>query len=191
MLQKTDNPSNPTQAGQGLRRILLMTCAIFCVALTTMAAVGASEGEPVSAGVIESNSEELLMPLAAVETVDAIGLPGHVDGLLIANAPAHLPRLLWMEVTAYCACKKCCGPDAQGLTASGKRVNYNDGRFVAADTGVLPFGTKLSIPGYHQGDVVEVIDRGGAIKGQKLDLYFPTHEAALDWGRQWVAVTVY
>jgi 3D (Asp-Asp-Asp) domain-containing protein len=100
-------------------------------------------------------------------------------------------RIVRMEVTGYCPCKKCCGPEARGITASGKRVSYDRGRFVAADTRVLPFGTKLSVPGYHGGRAVEVIDRGGAIKGKKLDLYFPTHEAALQWGRRHVDVTVY
>jgi 3D (Asp-Asp-Asp) domain-containing protein len=94
-----------------------------------------------------------------------------------------------MEVTAYCPCTKCCGPKAQGLTANGQSVSYNDGKFVAADTDVLPFGTRLLIPGYHA-DAVEVIDRGGAIKGNRLDVFFPTHEAALEWGRRQVDVIV-
>jgi 3D (Asp-Asp-Asp) domain-containing protein len=99
-------------------------------------------------------------------------------------------RSIRMEVTAYCPCTKCCGENAQGITASGRDVSYNNSRFVAADTAVLPFHTKLVIPGYHGGATVEVIDRGGAIKGNKLDLYFPTHEEALQWGRQWLDVSV-
>jgi 3D (Asp-Asp-Asp) domain-containing protein len=100
-------------------------------------------------------------------------------------------RQLEMEVTAYCACPRCCGPNARGITASGKHVSHNNGRFVAADTRLLPFGTKLSIPGYHGGVEVEVIDRGGAIKGNKLDVYFPTHEQARQWGRRKLLVTVF
>jgi 3D (Asp-Asp-Asp) domain-containing protein len=99
-------------------------------------------------------------------------------------------RTIRMEVTAYCPCVKCCGPKAQGLTASGKHVSHNNGRFVAADTSILPFGTRLVIPGYADDQAVEVADRGGAIKGNKLDLFFSTHEAALQWGRQTVEVTV-
>src|SRR5687767_11078009 len=71
-------------------------------------------------------------------------------------------RAVFMEVTAYCPCKKCCGPKAQGLTASGRHVSHNEGRFVAADTSVLPFHTKLVIPGYASNLPVEVLDRGGA-----------------------------
>ena len=100
-------------------------------------------------------------------------------------------RTVRMEVTAYCPCTKCCGPNAQGITASGLPVSHNGGRFVAADTSLLPFRTKLLIPGYHAAaGPVEVIDRGGAIKGKRLDVYYPTHAEALEWGRQWVNVTV-
>ena len=94
-----------------------------------------------------------------------------------------------MEVTAYCACKKCCGPKAQGITASGKRVSHNNGQFVAADR-KFRFGTKLLIPGYADGKAVEVLDRGGAIKGNKLDVYFASHSEAKKWGRQKLTVTI-
>jgi len=108
----------------------------------------------------------------------------------MALPPQHKAsaRIVMMEVTAYCPCPKCCGPKAVGITASGKAIAYNAGRFVAADNS-LPFGTKLMIPGY-DAQPVEVIDRGGAIKGNKLDVFFPTHEEALKWGRRHLAVTV-
>lgn len=86
-----------------------------------------------------------------------------------------------MVVTAYCPCTVCCGPQAQGVTASGRPVSANGGRFVAADRDI-PFGTMLVIPGYHDGRPVEVLDRGGAIEGNRLDVYFPTHDEARRWG---------
>ena len=121
--------------------------------------------------------------------------------MLITSAPVKIdapapmliptkPRVVMMEVTAYCPCKKCCGPRAQGITASGKRVNFNGGLFVAADKNVFDFHTKLKIPGYARGRAVPVLDRGGAIKGNKLDVFFPSHTEALKWGRQRIAVTV-
>ena len=87
-----------------------------------------------------------------------------------------------MEVTAYCPCTICCGKGAHGVTASGRSISFNHSQFVAADTSILPFGTRLVIPGYGNAPV-EVIDRGGAIKGNKLDVFFPTHEQARAWGR--------
>ena len=99
-------------------------------------------------------------------------------------------RTVLMEVTAYCPCDLCCGKHSKGITASGKPVSFNGGRFVAADTRVLPFGTQLRVPGYDGGNVVEVADKGGAIKGNKLDVYFPDHKTALRWGRQILPVEV-
>jgi hypothetical protein len=70
--------------------------------------------------------------------------------LLHDDTPAApVANVIWMEVTAYCPCTKCCGPNAHGITASGKEVSYNGGVFVAADTSHYPFGTKLSVPGYN------------------------------------------
>ncbi len=94
--------------------------------------------------------------------------------------------LLWLlmlnwqpaEITAYCACEKCCGTDSPNITASGYRIQPND-KFVAAQKSV-PFGTKIFIPNY--GWTI-VRDRGGAIKGNRLDVFFDSHTAALQWGR--------
>jgi 3D (Asp-Asp-Asp) domain-containing protein len=99
------------------------------------------------------------------------------------------PRTRTMEVTAYCPCKKCCGKNAHGVTASGLRVSHNAGLFVAADTD-LKFHTKLIIPGYGGDKPVPVLDRGGAIKGNRIDVFFASHKAALEWGRRKVDVTV-
>jgi 3D (Asp-Asp-Asp) domain-containing protein len=105
-------------------------------------------------------------------------------------SPRADKRIVWMRVTAYCANKKCCGPHACGITASGKPVSFNGGKFVAADTGVLPFGTKVSIPGYHGGQPVPVIDRGGAIRGNRLDVFFPSYQTAVNWGVKWLPVEI-
>jgi 3D (Asp-Asp-Asp) domain-containing protein len=109
----------------------------------------------------------------------------------VATTPPRVTRRqIWMEVTAYCACTRCCGPNARGVTASGLPVTHNLGRFAAADSSVLPLGSRIHVPGYHEGQSIPVIDRGGAIKGNKLDVFFPTHEQALKWGRRWLLVTV-
>ena len=120
---------------------------------------------------------------------------------------SHSPqgRTVYIETTGYCACEKCCswernwrfqpvfsnGPNKGkvkkiGICADGTLAKRGT---LAADTRYFPFGTKIHIPGYGMGTVH---DRGGAIKGRtKLDLFFQTHQQALNWGRKKIKVTIY
>lgn len=109
--------------------------------------------------------------------------------LAAASWSAPGPRLVRMRVTAYCPCEICCGPRAAGITASGRTVAADNGRFVAADP-VLAFGTRLVVPGYNAGRPVRVLDRGGAIRGRSLDVYFDSHERARRWGVRYLAVAI-
>lgn len=86
------------------------------------------------------------------------------------------------KVTAYCACVKCCGK-TNGITASGTKATAN--RTVAAPSS-FAFGTKIVING--QTYVVE--DRGGAIQGNRIDLYMDSHAEALSWGVRYLDVEV-
>ncbi|MCE9591775.1 MAG: 3D domain-containing protein [Planctomycetes bacterium] len=107
------------------------------------------------------------------------------------NRPLRVARTITMVVTAYSPDARSCGKSADGITASGYSVWTNGMKMVAADTRLLPFGTLLTIPGYHGGKPVPVLDRGGAIKGNRLDLLFPTHEQARQFGRKTLTVTVW
>ena len=86
-------------------------------------------------------------------------------------------------ITAYCPCMKCCGK-TDGITASGDKAT--EGVTVAMDKS-MPFGTKIYIDGV--GERI-VQDRGGAIKGNRIDLYFDSHQEALNFGRQTKQVTI-
>jgi 3D (Asp-Asp-Asp) domain-containing protein len=97
-------------------------------------------------------------------------------------------KTVHMRVTAYCPCSHCCGEYADGITASGHHIEQGD-RFAAADRR-YGFGTVLIIPGYNGSAPVKVLDRGGAIKGDKLDVFFNTHQEALEWGVQYLDVKV-
>jgi 3D (Asp-Asp-Asp) domain-containing protein len=48
----------------------------------------------------------------------------------------------------------------------------------------------MLIPGYSNSQPVKVLDRGGAIKGNRLDVFFATHEEALEWGVQYLEVKI-
>lgn len=93
-----------------------------------------------------------------------------------------------MRVTAYCPCPICCGEYSDGITACGHKIQPGD-TFVAAD-GRYSFGTEMLIPGYNNSQPVKVLDRGGAIKGNKLDVFFATHQEALEWGVKHLDVKV-
>ncbi len=98
-------------------------------------------------------------------------------------------RTVRMNVSAYCPGACCCGAFADGITASGQPVTANGGKFIASPR-AYPFGTRMIVPGYNDGKPTPVLDRGGSIKGNRLDLYFPTHAAALGWGRQYLLVRI-
>lgn len=86
-------------------------------------------------------------------------------------------------ITAYCPCQKCCGK-TDGITASGEKAVQ--GVTIATDKSI-PFGTKVYIEGV--GERI-VQDRGGAIKENRIDLYFNDHQSALEFGRQTKEVTI-
>ncbi len=93
------------------------------------------------------------------------------------------PKTVIFRVTGYCSCSKCCGKFASGYTSSGTKATA--GRTVAAST-QYDFGTKLLI----NGTTYTVEDRGGAITGNKIDIYFDTHAEAIAWGVKYLPVEV-
>jgi 3D (Asp-Asp-Asp) domain-containing protein len=197
LVNPTTNAHPTTTIARFARRLLVAVSVIIGVGLAGVGfARGTAERRPTIVWVLRGQPVVLAQQPVKVESNELLrDVEPQLAKATIAKPQAAVTaatgkRVIMMEVTAYCPCTKCCGPEAQGLTASGKPVSYNDGLFVAADTSKLPFGTKLSIPGYGDGRAVEVIDRGGAIKGERLDVFFPTHAEALQWGRQMVAVTV-
>lgn len=80
-----------------------------------------------------------------------------------------------MKVTAYTSHDK--GMDGKGITASGERVQ--EGRTIAGDP-EIPFGSQIYIPAL--GKTYTVTDRGGAIRGDRLDVYMEDRRQALEFG---------
>ena len=114
---------------------------------------------------------------------------GDSDSISPAAEPVIEEETEWMvfEATAYCPCEKCCGkwaknrPSGVVYTASGEVAE--EGITIAADWSVLPKGTVVEIDGV--GTRI-VQDKGGAIKGNRIDIYFQSHHEALEYGRQTV-----
>ena len=88
-----------------------------------------------------------------------------------------------MKITAYTARDK--GMNGKGITANGEKVI--EGRTIAADSSI-PFGTEIYIP--ELGKTFVVTDRGGAIYGDRLDLFMESRKDALRFGVQDLGVLI-
>jgi 3D (Asp-Asp-Asp) domain-containing protein len=82
-----------------------------------------------------------------------------------------------INASAYTASADECGK-SDGITASGKKVKENE---TIACPKSFAFGTKINIEGY--GTYI-CQDRGGAIKGNKIDIYVETKAQAFAFGRR-------
>ena len=89
-----------------------------------------------------------------------------------------------VEATAYTAeCEGCIG-----ITKTGVDLNANpDAKVIAVDPSVIPLGSKVYVEGY---GYATAEDTGGAIKGNRIDVFVPEQNDALQWGRKQVKVTI-
>ena len=109
----------------------------------------------------------------------------------------HIPKKIEVITTGYCKCQKCCGwtrnwkgqpvyaygklkgkKKKVGITSLGVKAQKGT---IAADLSKFPYNTVIYIPGYGWGKVEDI---GSAIKGYHIDLYFDSHQEALNWGKQ-------
>lgn len=113
---------------------------------------------------------------------------------LLEEIPAEPdePELVYLgefTVTHYCPCSLCCGQWADGITATG--TTATEGRTIAVDPTVIPYGSEVIVY-YEDGTIAHYIaeDCGGAIKGNRLDVYMGSHRAALAAGVKTASVYV-
>ncbi|MFC5735631.1 LysM peptidoglycan-binding and 3D domain-containing protein [Cytobacillus gottheilii] len=89
-----------------------------------------------------------------------------------------------VEATAYTAsCNGCSGTTATGINL---KQNPNQ-KVIAVDPSVIPLGSRVFVEGY--GEAIAG-DTGGAIKGNKIDVFMPEKQDALNWGRKTVNVKI-
>jgi 3D (Asp-Asp-Asp) domain-containing protein len=150
------------------------------------------------------------MPRLTSKTL--ISLLIFVMGLSLLNGCCLFPKergykreVRKMLVTAYDAGKESCGWKRKygcigppvyaygplkgkrklvGITADGTKAKKGT---IAADIRKYPFGTKMYVPGYGWGEVHDV---GSAIKGDHIDVFFPSNKDALKWGRKYLKVII-
>lgn len=84
-------------------------------------------------------------------------------------------RQLTVRATAYAL---------PGTTATGVGVRYG---IIAVDPRVIPLGTRLYVPGYGEGIAA---DTGGAVKGNRIDVWLPSQARAEEWGAKTITITI-
>ena len=84
------------------------------------------------------------------------------------------------KVTAYCPCEICCSGTADGLTSLNK--SPVQGRTVAADVSVVPYGTEVIIDGQ-----TYIVEDCGVI-GNTIDIFYESHREALDHGVKYIEI---
>ena len=84
-------------------------------------------------------------------------------------------RQLTVRATAYAL---------PGTTATGVGVRYG---IIAVDPRVIPLGTRLYVPGYGEGIAA---DTGGAVKGNRIDVWLPSQAQAEEWGVKTITITI-
>ncbi|MCR4722860.1 MAG: ubiquitin-like domain-containing protein [Eubacteriales bacterium] len=94
-------------------------------------------------------------------------------------------REMDVNASGYCPCEICCGEFASGITANGSKATAGYTLAAAKD---IPFGTLVYIPYFDR--VFEVQDRGGAINGNRIDIYFNTHGEAIVFGRRTLKIYI-
>lgn len=89
-----------------------------------------------------------------------------------------------VSASAYTAsCKGC-----SGITSTGINLKKNPGlKVIAVDPNVIKIGTKVYVEGY---GYAIAGDTGGAIRGNKIDVFIPNKSSALKWGRKTVKIKI-
>ena len=158
--------------------IILVLRVALIISLATRPAASVEESVPT---IITAPSVSAAEPEAPSEPVQPI--------------EPELIELGTFKTTAYCTCVKCCGiwsqehPSRIGTdyvqkTASGTIPTA--GRTVAVDTNLISYGTVLIIDGHEY--IAE--DTGSAVKGNVIDIYFDSHEDAIEYGVQYKKIYI-
>lgn len=126
-----------------------------------------------------------LLVVLALTAPTAVDAPPHIplavpEPALKQGNETSQARTLVAEVTAYTYGDG----NGDGLTATGTRPRPG---ICAVDPKTVPLGSILYIPGY---GYARAEDTGGLIKGNCVDVFIPTREKALKWGRQVIEVKI-
>lgn len=134
--------------------------------------------KPVSSALIKIDAEEM------VKIIEEKGI--------IPEKPKTI-SLGEFKLTAYCSCEKCCDEYAKNrpIDENGNEIVYGsigeeltEGVSIAVDPDVIPYGTEVII----NGNTYIAQDTGGAIKGNRIDVYHNDHQKAREFAVQYAEV---
>lgn len=112
-----------------------------------------------------------------------------------SNQVVEIVSLGNFKLTAYCSCEICCGKWANNrpVDKNGNEIVYGaigerlrEGYSIAVDPSVIPYKTEVVINGH----IYKAQDCGGAIKGNRIDVYFEDHNDALEFRVQYTEVYI-
>lgn len=149
--------------------------------------------------IVSCSAIDEALPETAAEDV-SVEMTEHIKQTAASTAISTEPVIETVslgkyKLTAYCGCSECCGKwgENRPLDETGKPIVYTanqsiakEGVTIAADINILPYGTAVIIDGHKY--IVQ--DRGGSIAGNKIDIYFESHQAALEFGVQYKEVFI-
>ena len=144
---------------------------------------------------IELSSEIITQPrnkIVQVQTsrYSAPRVSGNIAETLSAKVAGKTPIIKTLNTSAYCACISCCGK-TNAVTASGAIASA---WYTVAAGRYYPIGTIIYVPSLSNkpnGGWFMVQDRGGAISNNKMDIFFNSHSAALQFGRKNLECYIY
>ncbi|UYZ20330.1 3D domain-containing protein [Mesobacillus jeotgali] len=132
----------------------------------------------------EMKVEKTAKPAATPAATPAAAPANQVTAQPAAAKPAAATNQITVEATAYTA--NCTG--CSGITKTGVNLKTNpNAKVIAVDPTVIPLGSKVYVEGYGYATAEDI---GGAIKGNRIDVFIPTQSGALQWGRKQVKLTI-
>ena len=168
-------------------RIILISCVIvFIIGAIFGYAISSFTVQPVEkksdAKPIQTSNE----PITEIKEPTILSEPEPI----ITEPQKEVISLGEYKLTAYCPCEKCCGSWAlnrpNGIVYGASGNELKSGYSIAVDPSVIPYGTEVIINGV----TYRADDCGGAIEGNRIDVYFDTHEGAVELGVRYADVFI-